>query len=207
MSDTTAVTSTPTNDAGNATTENQTATTTPESTPATTPEAGAANAQATETKDGEKTPEPQVPESYEFTMPEGVELDTAAADEFSAIAKELKLDQATAQKVADVGAKMAQRWADKQAEQVQSWVEQVKTDKEIGGDKLDENLATARKAMEAFGTPELKDVLNATGLGNHPAVIKAFLKVGKAISEDGFITGKPAGAETDMAKKLFPNMN
>jgi len=150
---------------------------------------------------------PEVPESYEFTMPEGVAIDKTAADEFTAIAKELKLNQADAQKVADVGAKMAQRQAEAHAQLVESWVESVKTDKEIGGDKLAENLAVARKAIETFGTPELKDVLNATGFGNHPAVIKAFYKAGMAISGDRFVSGSPKGPETDMAKKMFPNMN
>jgi hypothetical protein len=168
--------------------------------------APAADANAQPNADN-KAPEPQVPESYEYKMPEGIELDKAAADEFSAIAKELKLDQATAQKVADVGAKMAQRQTEAHVKLVESWVEQVKTDTEIGGDKLDENLAVARKAMDAFGTPELKDVLNSTGLGNHPAVIKAFYKAGKAISEDKFVPGSPKGAETDIAKRMFPSMN
>ncbi len=154
-----------------------------------------------------KAAEPQVPESYEYKMPEGIELDKAAADEFTAIAKELKLDQATAQKVADIGAKMAQRQTEAHVKLVESWVEQVKTDSEIGGDKLDENLAIARKAIDAFGTPELKDVLNSTGLGNHPAVIKAFYKAGKAISEDKFVAGSPKGAPTDVAKIMFPSMN
>lgn len=148
-----------------------------------------------------------MPESYDFKMPEGVELDKAAADEFTAIAKELKLDQATAQKVADVGAKMAQRQAEAHAKLVETWVEQVKTDKDIGGDKLDQSLAVARKALDKFGTPELRDVLNSTGLGNHPAVIRAFYNAGKAISEDTFVNGAPAGSQTDPAKRLFPNMN
>jgi len=154
-----------------------------------------------------KAPAPEAPESYEFTMPEGVALDKTAAEEFTAIAKELKLNQADAQKVADVGAKMAQRQAEAHAQLVESWVESVKTDKDIGGDKLAENLAIARKAIDAFGTPELKDVLNATGFGNHPAVIKAFYKAGMAISSDRFVSGSPKGPETDMAKKMFPNMN
>ena len=150
---------------------------------------------------------PEVPESYEFTMPEGVALDKTAADEFTAIAKDLKLSAADAQKVADVGAKMAQRQAEQHAALVESWVEQVKADKDIGGDKLDENLGVARKAIEAFGTPELKDVLNTTGFGNHPAFIKFAYKAGKAISQDGFVTGSAKGPETDMAKKMFPSMN
>lgn len=148
-----------------------------------------------------------VPETYEFTMPEGVELDATAADEFKVIAKEAGLDQATAQKVADIGAKMAQRQTEAHTKLVESWVESVKTDKDIGGDNLAENLGVARKALDTFGTPELKDVLNATGFGNHPAVIKAFYKIGKAISEDGFVTGTAKGAETDRAKVMFPSMN
>lgn len=194
MSDLNAVTGTPTPDAGN---------NAPADSVNATPPTGDANAQPTEAK----ATEPEVPESYEFQMPEGVELDKAAADEFSAIAKELKLDQSTAQKVADVGAKMAQRQAEAHAKLVETWVEQVKTDKEFGGDKLNENLAVARKALETFGTPELRDVLNSTGFGNHPEVIRAFYKMGKAVSEDKFVTGAPRGPETDMAKKMFPTMN
>ncbi|MEI6907818.1 peptidase, partial [Klebsiella pneumoniae] len=44
-----------------------------------------------------------------------------------------------------------------------------------------------------FGTPELKEYLNGTGLGNHPELVKAFIKVGKAMSEDGMVTGKEGG--------------
>lgn len=191
MTDTTTVdASTSTTNAGDPTkTDDQTVDTA--ATPPATPDAAA----------------PAVPESYELKMPDGVELDKAAADEFTAIAKELKLDQATAQKFADVGAKMAQRQADNHAKLVESWTEQVKTDKDIGGDKLAENLGIARKALDTFGTPELRDVLNATGFGNHPAVIKAFYKIGQAISEDRFVTGGAKGPETDMAKRMFPSMN
>lgn len=196
MSEIDAGASTTTTDAGEPkTTEDVTAVDTTTTAPADTT--------ATDTK----APAPEVPESYEFTMPEGVALDKTAAEEFTAIAKELKLNQADAQKVADVGAKMAQRQAEAHATLVESWVEQVKSDKEIGGDKLAENLAVARKAIDTFGTPELKDVLNATGFGNHPAVIKAFYKAGMAISGDRFVSGSPKGPETDMAKKMFPNMN
>ena len=148
-----------------------------------------------------------MPESYAFEMPDGVELDKAAAEEFSAVAKELKLDQATAQKVADVAVKMQQRQAETHQKQVEQWTAQTKADKEIGGEKLDENLAVARKAIDAFGTPELKTLLNGTGLGNHPEIVKAFYKAGKAISEDRFVPGAPKGGADDAAKVLFPSMN
>lgn len=196
MTDTTAGAGTPSNDAGEPTNTDNTAASQPSTAPVTTE----ASTQNTETA-------PAAPESYEFKMPDGVELDKAAADEFTAIAKELKLDQANAQKVADIGAKMAQRQMEAHAQLVESWVEQVKADKELGGDRLNENLGIARKAIDSLGTPELKELLNSTGLGNHPAVVKFALQVGKAISEDRFVAGSPKGPETDIAKKLFPSMN
>lgn len=201
MTDTIAATGTPSNDAGEPTNTVSNA----------APAAGTAapaSANAAAGAQAPKATEPVVPETYDLKMPDGVELDQAAAAEFTAIAKELKLDQAAAQKLADVGAKMAQRQVEAHAKLVESWAEQVKTDSEIGGDKLAENLGVARKALEAFGTPELRDVLNATGLGNHPEVIRAFYKVGKAISEDRFVGGAPkSGTANDPAKTLFPNMN
>lgn len=200
MTDTTAVTSTPSTDAGDPKTDS---TTVPDSTTASTAPAAAADTKTDDTK----ATEPEVPESYDLQMPDGIELDKASADEFTTIAKELKLDQAAAQKLADIAAKQAQRQVEAHTRLVESWVEQVKTDKDIGGDKLDENLGIARKALDTFGTPELRDVLNASGLGNHPEVIKAFVKAGKAISEDKFVAGAPKGSDTDPARKLFPNMN
>ena len=200
MSEAPAITSTPSNDAGDATNANSTA---EKPADTSTPTPGADGAKPEEAK----ADEVKVPESYDLQMPDGIELDKASAEEFTAIAKELKLDQAAAQKLADVAAKQAQRQVEAHAKLVESWVEQVKTDKDIGGDKLQENLGVARKALDTFGTPELRDVLNASGLGNHPEVIKAFLKVGKAISEDRFVTGAATGNVTDAAKKLFPNMN
>jgi hypothetical protein len=191
MTDTTADTGTPSTDAGD--------TAKPDATAAAALDAG--------TKTEETPAAPAVPEAYDLKMPDGIELDKASAEEFTTIAKELKLDQATAQKLADVAAKQAQRQVEAHTKLVESWVEQVKADKDIGGDKLEENLGVARKALDTFGTPELRDVLNATGFGNHPAIIKAFLKVGKAISQDGFVVGSPAGASMDPAKKMFPNMN
>ena len=149
-----------------------------------------------------------LPERYEFQAPEGVELDAVATEAWGGLAKELKLGQADAQKVVDLAAGMVQRQQEAHTALVSSWTEAAKADKEIGGDKLNENLAVAKLALEAFGTPELRDVLNMTGLGNHPEVIRAFYRAGTKISEDRFIPGTAKGGpEMDIAKRLFPTMN
>lgn len=143
---------------------------------------------------------------YEFTAPEGIELDKASTDEFVAIAKELKLPKDAAQKVVDLAVKreVANREAHKTM--VNGWAETVKADKELGGDKLEASMATAKKAID-LGPPELKELLNNSGLGNHPAVFKWAHAVGKALSEDRFVTGKAGEKPASVASTLFPNMN
>ncbi len=138
------------------------------------------------------------PEKYEFKPAEGQELDTAALEQFEPIARELNLTNEQAQKMVDLyGTKIMPMVQKQQAEawqkQTEGWAETVKADKEIGGDKLTANLSAAQRALDQFGTPELKEYLNATGLGNHPDLVKTFVKIGKAMSEDGMVDGSNQG--------------
>jgi hypothetical protein len=89
-----------------------------------------------------------------------------------------------------------------------------KTDQEFGGEKLSENLSVAKKALDAFGTPELRKLLDDSGLGNHPEVIRMMYRAGKAISEDRFVGGSPGGQKgsgfrsmDDLANALYANHN
>jgi len=139
---------------------------------------------------------------YEFKLPDGVKLEGESLEELKTLAKESGLTQEQAQKLADLGAKQAQSFANQIAEQQKAvtaeWETQARTDKEFGGDKLDENLGVAKKALDTFGSPGLKEMLVKTGLGNHPEVIRLLVKTGKAISEDGrIVTG--SAAQTDRA--------
>ncbi|MGM8406559.1 peptidase [Enterobacter hormaechei subsp. steigerwaltii] len=138
------------------------------------------------------------PEKYEFKPAEGQELDTAALEQFEPIARELNLTNEQAQKMVDLyGTKIMPMVQQQQAEAWQKtteqWAADVKADKEIGGDKLTANLSAAQRALDQFGTPELKEYLNATGLGNHPDLVKTFVKIGKAMSEDSMVDGSNQG--------------
>lgn len=167
-----------------------------------------------EDKAAAKTEVVGAPEKYEpFTMPEGYTLDEQLFDEFTPVLKELNLPQAAAQKVMDFAPKLIERTQQSTIAQVleqtglkdfPSWAAAVKTDKELGGDKYAENLAVAKKAIDTFGTPELRAVLKQTGLGNHPEVVRAFFKVGKQISEDTFVQGSKAVPKKSTAEVLYP---
>lgn len=145
----------------------------------------------------EKQKQEGAPEKYEFTAGEGVELDSEALKDFEPVARDLNLTNEQAQKLVDAYPKILagvqQRQAEAWQKQTEGWAETVKADKEIGGDKLTANLSAAQRALDQFGTQELKEYLNATGLGNHPDLVKTFVKIGKAMSEDGMVDGSNQG--------------
>ena len=155
------------------------------------------------------------PESYEdFTLPEGVSIDPEVDANLKGLAKDLNLSQEQAQKVADLGATMAQKWAaDLQAQITtasEEWAATVKADKDIGGDKLPENLGVAKAALDKFGTPELRELLQTSRLGNHPEVVRLLVKVGRAISDDAsVVTGAPPTGEggRSLADRLYAPSN
>lgn len=165
----------------------------------------------TDKPDGKDQKPEGAPEKYEFQAGEGQELDAAALEQFEPIARELNLTNEQAQKMVDLyGTKIMPMVQKQQAEAWQKtteqWAADVKADKEIGGDKLTANLSAAQRALDQFGTPELKEYLNGTGLGNHPELVKTFIKIGKAMSEDGMVTGAKTTTQS-VAQRMYPNMN
>jgi len=140
------------------------------------------------------------PEKYEdFTLPEGVELTEESRDAFNALAKTDNLSQETAQKYVDLAVKNYTEQFEQQVtawdELNQKWVGEIKADKEFGGAKMDETVASSQRAMKRFDPDgELKAALDGPITGNHPALIKLLTRVDKAIREDKIVDG---GASED----------
>lgn len=145
-----------------------------------------------------KVKEPEgAPEEYaDFAVEEGLTLDAEVLDQFKAEAKAANLPQDKAQAFVDMAVKLSKDWNDKAVaaftETRTGWREATKSDPEIGGAKLAEVLSGAKAVRDSFGSPELTEVLNTFGLGDHPAVVKFFHKVRQAVSEDKLVKdGKP----------------
>ncbi len=151
------------------------------------------------------------PESYsDFKLPEGVELDTLALEKASPIFKELNLTQEQAQKLVDLQAEMVQEGARSQTETfdqlIDGWKKDAENDKEFGGDKFEESVSTASLAVEAYGTPEFKQLMENHGIGNHPEMIRFMWKVGLPLKED--VPGGSVGAASekkDRVSVMYPN--
>lgn len=160
-----------------------------------------------EPKEGDKPA--GAPEEYApFELPDGFTADGPVMDEFKAAAKALNLPQAEAQKLAGLGVKLVEQaqqamrdaWTATQTQ----WVDTIKKDAEIGGAQMNERVAVAVKALDRFGSPELRKALDETGMGNHPEIVRAFYRVGLAISEDALVTSTTkAAAAKDAAEVLY----
>lgn len=145
------------------------------------------------------------PEEYVFTAPEGMEYDAETMGVYAEAAREAGLSQEKADLILG---KLAPHMAEKQAQALaqarEDWAASAKADKEYGGEKLAESLGTAKKALDAFGTPELQTLLNESGLGNHPEIIRFMVRAGRAISQDTFVPAERRAEEGD-ARRLYPN--
>lgn len=173
--------------------------------------------EAPEGKEGGENSAPVVPEKYELTGTEGASLDAASLEAATPVFQELGLSNDQAQKLIPVAEQFAASIRSQVDQQIlanitaerAAWLNEAKADPEIGGAAFDSNMVVAAKALDtlgfAAGSP-FRNLLNESGLGNHPEMIRAFVKVGKAISEDSdFPRGGVAttGVRT-LAETLYP---
>ncbi len=146
----------------------------------------------------------------DIKAPEGMELDQAVLNDAVSVFQKHGIPKEAAQELTNLYAKNVQDSVQKQVESFnqlkQDWLTQAKSDKDIGGDKFDETVATAKEALSKFGTPELTELLNEFGVGNHPEVIRVFARVGALTKEDnpGGSSGAPSGKK-DRVSVLYPN--
>lgn len=154
------------------------------------------------------------PEAYaDFTLPEGYALEGERKDDAVALFRDLGLDQAGAQKVIDrfiatQGADdkaRAEAYAAQVAQQRDGWGAQLK---EKWGSSYDGQLAYAKTAVQAVGSPELVQAFEEHGWGNHPELASAFAFFGKMM-RDSPMSGTAAQGSASTAKpweSMYPNM-
>lgn len=165
---------------------------------------------------------PAAPVEYKFTAPEGKTYDQANLDRAIPIFKELGLTQDAANKLVELQSQFAAEWATKQAEAVRTmregWTTQLKADKDIGS-KLPEVGATigaAKNLLKSDTRAAFEETMNATGIGDHPAFVKAFYELATLATEGKHVTGGnpsvhgqsstgTAGPKS-LASAMYPNL-
>jgi len=159
---------------------------------------------------GEAKEKKELPENYEIKLEEGMEIDQALLEAFTPVFKELGMTNESVQKLAETFAPWVQK-RDEDARQlvvkeykdmVEGWKNE--TIKQLGADNQ-KQLAIAAKARDKFATKEFIEMVNETGVGNHPEMVKFLIRIGKTISEDSFKDGTPS-QKPDILKVMYPTM-
>lgn len=177
------------------------------------PAVDGADAASADDAGAEAEPAVEEPGAFEIPAPEGLEVFAAefanygtAANEFltanpAATARDA-LKWATeyqAAQVKDAGA--AQRAQFENV--VKQWDADARADADFGGANYDANVQSALAGVRAVGSPELVDILDQSGLGSHPAVLKAFAKIGKHAQESPILGGEGGKGNVSFANALY----
>lgn len=160
---------------------------TPPAPPATPEPATAAEPKAEQTRasliadaKGEAPTEPV--KAAEFKVPDGATFGPKALGAFQATVTELGLPadkaQALLDKVLPASAAEAAELAKQQIVEVEKkWADEFRADKDIGGAKFDASLKKIGFVVDKYGSPELREFLRDTGVGNSRELGKLLVRV------------------------------
>ncbi len=111
------------------------------------------------------------------------------------------------EKLVDMYSGIVKAKSEAQAETFKTFVEGLKTETvKALGTNYKQELAFAAKSRDRFCSPELVEKLNESGLSNDKDVVKLFITMGKAISEDKPPEGPLSGGEPKTPGEiLFPS--
>ena len=137
-------------------------------------------------------------------------------DKIAGIAKERGLSSELAQQLVNQESEAIQEYdADNQAlvkNMQDGWLATAKSDKEFGGQEYPKNAEIARRVLSKYGTPEFNAILSdpKQGLfGNHPELVRVFVRIGKAMSEDQLVLAgtQNVGGQKSTADKLYSQVD
>lgn len=156
----------------------------------------------------EQEQEKVIPEKYELEIPEGFEFDQKSFDDFSVLAKEMGLSNEEFNKVSGFGSALMTQVKEatvdyinnQRMEEFSKWESESK--KKFSEEQF-KSAISGVEAMEKF-SPNIRLLLDQSGLGNHPEMIKVFEQIGKMTSEDNgtlLLRGKPVSNK----KSIYDN--
>lgn len=162
-------------------------------------------------EDAEKAKKEEKKEPVDLSdmkMPEGFEAMPEVMAGLTEFVNEHGLTKEAAEKLAPLGALIAESAVAKVTAEMDTirsnWREEIANDPVLGSK---EQMAIANKGLEAYGSPELRKLLDETGLGDAPAVIRAFHKIGLTVKEDVVERGGSGDTRiTSAADVMYPTM-
>ena len=158
----------------------------------------------------EKDPADLIPDAYEITTSTGEQLGGEDLDKLNQVCKKAGITQKQAQMLFSAYENdvfnFNQQLQSSYNQQLQSWRDTVMNDRELGQENFEKTKANIKNVIGRFGSSELSDFLNKSGLGYNPDFVRFVNKVGSLISNDNnFIGGNtnPQVSEADRQKEML----
>lgn len=148
-----------------------------------------------------------VPDKYEFEVDEDSPISDEHLDKIAAYAKERGLSQEAAQKLVDMQAETLKTQQENLSSEFKKtadgWRDAARADKEIGGDGFNRNVELAKRVVDKFASAEFKKALNETGFGNHPELLRTFVRIAAAVGEDTLVVPGASSSKAKSFEDLF----
>ena len=151
--------------------------------------------------EGEAPAEPPKPEPLVYeppSVPDGVTLDTERLGQFDALVGTYQVPPEARQELVNLHTETMRAYAEHLSseqhrvfrETRDGWVQAFENDPELGGNRRDTTLANALWARNALGgdeaqLQELREMLEFTGAGDHPAMIRLLNNAALLLRERG----------------------
>ncbi len=150
------------------------------------------------------------PEDYVFRfLPETV-VDTALIEDFKRFAFEQKMSLENARLMAKFYENyvlgQSKKQNQEQAELLQNMQKACEEDSEFGGMSFHDNMRYAKAAILRFDDGSLAKILNDTGFGSHPEVVRFMYRVGRALAEKEMPKAKESPVQGSVAELFYPSM-
>jgi len=127
-------------------------------------------------------------------LPEGATWDERGESLMRGAMHQAGLNTRQAQLMYDTYARMIEGQArELVVRNLQGQVESVKALKQEWGPAYNRNLDLVHQVVHTRADDALRSMLDATGLGNHPLIVRAFLALAEQDAEDGIIAGDVMG--------------
>jgi hypothetical protein len=147
---------------------------------------------------------------YLLTPPEGYVITPEILREVTPVFREIGLNNDQANKLMPLAGNFVERILDQQQDEFSAlraeWARQAQSDRQMGGERFPETMRLANVALNAGGAPkgsEARKLLDQSGLGNHPAVIRLFRRLGEQLETKS--RAKPAKPSKDRLEALYPD--
>lgn len=179
--------------------------------------------------EGSQSDEPAPLPTYEFKAPEGLTLDDAKLGEFTKELAEFEtLNKADHAKMQEFGQKLVERhaaevkstierlnhsYAEQWEKQKNDWKESFVKDPEIGGNRQQTTVNAAAEFIRTHGgteaqQEEFRNLMDMTGAGNHPAMIRILAKAMQSMGEGKPVpANKPVQQNASKVAKRYGNSN